>query len=188
MMKWIRDKHKDQKGITLVELLVVIPLIAIIGAGASAVTVRILKSQDLSCHTLATREVQLAGDWISQDFISSSCSGITIDNMTAASGFISTERDQYWTDTSGDYHTRTTQITYTLVSSGGMWDLERHMVSVTDGTTTDTTIVVAEHLDASQMSCSWDDEQQTSFTFVAAATVGSRTESREYGIQPRVAG
>ena len=203
MMKWIRHSHKGERGFTFVELLVVITLVGLIGLGASAVTVRLLKSQSISADTLAVRQVEMAGDRVSQDAQQSSAYGITLDNMTAPGGFLKIEVSGYWEDTSLVYHTRTSQITYTLVSSGSRWKLLKHDITweahkvYNSGTkewedsvdkSVDSTFTVADYLDASQMTCSWDDAGHHSFTFKVAARVSSETESRQYKVEPRIGG
>ncbi len=185
-MKWVRGK---QKGFTLVELLVVIPIIALVGGAASAVIIQILRSNNISADTLAIRQVQLAGDWVSQDGIQSPSYNITIaDNITASDGFLKMSWNSYWTE-GVVYHSQAAQITYTLRASGSQWKMERHEVTVhkygTTADNTDSTIVVGEYLDASQMACTWDPGGR-SFTFKVVATVVSRTQSREYKVQPRV--
>jgi prepilin-type N-terminal cleavage/methylation domain-containing protein len=202
-MRWIRHDYKGEKGFTLVELLVVVVLVGLIGLGASAVTVRLMKSQGISADTLAIRQVEMAGDRVSQDAQQSSAYGITLDNLTASGGFLKIEVNGYWLDTSQVYHTKVSQITYTLVPSGNRWKLFRHDITTeahkvyNSGTkewedsvdkSVDSTITVAEYLDASQMTCSWDDTGHHSFTFRVVAVVSSETESRAYKVEPRIGG
>lgn len=184
-MKWFRGK---EKGMTLIELLVVIPIMGLIGAAAASVIVQILHSGGISADTLAIRQVQMAGDRVSEDGIQSPAYNITIaDNITDAGGFLHMRWNSYWTDNNSVYHNSASQLTYTirLAPSGDWWRLERHQVTVTDGNTQDSTILAAEYLDASQMTCTWDPGGR-SFTFIVVATVASETQSREYKIQPRV--
>jgi prepilin-type N-terminal cleavage/methylation domain-containing protein len=183
-MKWLRGK---QKGFTLMELLVVIPIIGILSAATAAVIVQILHSRDISSDTMAVRQVQMAGDRVSVDGVQAPSSNITIDSMTATAGFLRMNWTGYWVDTSHVYHSSSTQVTYTLALLQGRWKLLRHEVTVTDGTTSvDSTITAGEYLDPSQMTCTWDSAEHHSFTFKVVATVSSRTLSREYKVQPRI--
>jgi prepilin-type N-terminal cleavage/methylation domain-containing protein len=184
-MKWFRG---NQKGFTLIELLVVIPIIGIVSAAAAAVIVQILHSKDISSDTMAIRQVQMAGDRVSQDGVQAPTSNVIIsDNMTAPGGFLNMSWTGYWVDTSHVYHSSSTQITYTLAFSQVRWKLLRHETTVTDGSTVvDSTIIAGENLDPSQMTCTWDSADHTSFTFKVVAEVNSQTQSREYRVQPRI--
>ena len=58
---------RNQKGITFVELLIVLPIIGIIVAAASGVTIQLIQSNATSAHMSALRQVQTAGYWVSRD-------------------------------------------------------------------------------------------------------------------------
>lgn len=182
-MKWFRGR---EKGFTLVELLVVIPIMGLVGGAAAAIIIQILHSGGISADTLAVRQVQLAGDRVSQDGVQSPAYDITIaDNITDPDGFLDMNYRSYWTDNGTVYHTSSVHVAYTLVASGDLWRLEREEVATIDGETNSSTILAGEYLDASQMTCTWDPGGR-SFTFKVVATVSSQTQSREYKIQPRV--
>ncbi len=169
-MKWVKG---SEEGFTLVELLVAIPIAALVVAAATGIIIQILNGTHNTSHMLAMRQVQTAGDWVSRD-------SIQTQNITlgAGNGF---PFNLTWTDwDDNEVH----QIIYSLLDmpSGGLKQLQRH--ENINGTTSATT-TVAQYIDASATSCQWEAEQKV-LTFTVMAKVDQQTESREYEIKPRV--
>lgn len=184
-MKFFR---RNEKGFSLIELLIAIPIIGLIGFAMGAVLIQLLHSDRISQRMVAVRQVQAAGDRVSQDAVQAQ--QVTFgDNMTDATWSLDLEWSGQWTDNTGTYNSRTVSVTYTLVPVNGQYELQRHEVSQSIvGATTenkDFTITVGEHLDASQMSCEWVDSSAKSFSFKVVAVVGTKTEERTYTITPR---
>ncbi len=74
---------RGQRGFTLVELLVAIPVSAIVVAAATAGLMQLLDSKDASAHMLTMRQVQTAGYWMSTDGLQSETVTLTAgDNVT----------------------------------------------------------------------------------------------------------
>ncbi len=63
-MKWFK---RNEKGFTLVEFLVAIPIIGLLGLAMGAVLIQLLHSDRISQRMVAVRQVQAAGDRVSQD-------------------------------------------------------------------------------------------------------------------------
>jgi prepilin-type N-terminal cleavage/methylation domain-containing protein len=182
---------RNEKGFTLVELLVAIPIIGLLGLAMGAVLIQLLHSDKISQRMLAVRQVQVAGDKVSMDAVQAQQVAFG-DNMTDSEWSLNLQWEGQWTDNTGVYNARTVSVTYTLVPAKGKYELQRHEVSeVTVGSTTennDFITTVGEHLDASQMSCEWVDVSAKSFSMNIVAVVGTKTEERTYTITPRSLG
>ena len=179
---------RNEKGFTLIELLVAIPIIGLLGLAMGAVLIQLLHSDRISQRMVAVRQVQAAGDKVSQDAVQAQ--EVTFgDNMTHSDWSLDFKWTGQWTDNTGTYNSRTVSVTYTLVPAKGKYKLQRHEVAeIIVGTTTenrDITTTVGEYLDAGQMSCEWVDSSANSFSFKVVAVVGTKTEERIYTITPR---
>jgi len=182
---------RSEKGFSLIELLVAIPIIGLLGLAMGAVLIQLLHSDRISQRMVAVRQVQAAGDRVSQDAVQAQ--EVTFgDNMTDATWSLDMRWTGQWTDNTGIYNSRTVSVTYTLVPANGKYELQRHEVSqFIVGTNTenrDFTTTVGQHLDASQMSCQWEDSGTDSFSFKVVAVVGTKIEERTYTITPRSLG
>jgi len=113
-MNWLR---KDERGVTLLELLVALPIAAMVVAAASGAIFQMLNSGSASNHMLAYREVQTAGYWVSHDALQARTFN---DNGGTYPGFPLTLS---WTDWDDDEYS----ITYTLedMPSGNLKYLQR---------------------------------------------------------------
>ena len=58
---------RNEKGFTLVELLVAIPIMGLLSLAMGAVLIQLLHSDRISQRMVAVRQVQAAGDKVSQD-------------------------------------------------------------------------------------------------------------------------
>ena len=183
----MRFFKRNEKGFTLVELLVAIPIIGLLGLAMGAVLMQLLRSDNISERMLAVRQVQVAGDKVSQDAVQAQT--VTFRTMTDSAGFLNLYWTGQWEDDAGAFVSRTVNVTYTLVPAKGKYELQRHEVSQeTVGATTqnrDFTTTVGEYLDASQMSCQWASSDNTSFALKVVAVVGTKVEDRTYTISPR---
>ena len=66
-MKHIKRSKSGQRGFTLVELLVAIPISALVVAAATAGIISIVNSRDAGTSMYSLRQVQTAGYWLSTD-------------------------------------------------------------------------------------------------------------------------
>ena len=166
----MKKLKKDQRGITLVELLIVIAITGLIAGGITMTIFQVFNMNTRTTNRMtAVRQVQNAGFWVSPDVQMAQ-------NVTpgGSSGFPLTLTWEEWA--TGNNHT----VVYTLVDmSGGLKKLQRSH-SVNDEVPTVTP--VAEYIDSDQTSCVWDGEW---LTFNVTATVGGQSETRVYEVKPR---
>jgi prepilin-type N-terminal cleavage/methylation domain-containing protein len=162
--------HNNQRGFTLIELIIAIAIAALITGGITAAIMQLLtiNTRD-SNHMVAVRQVQQAGKEVSKDTLQAQ--GV---NATGAGWGLTL--NLAW-DEWGTNQTHT--VNYTLVNGpGGVVGLQRsHSVA---GNSTVTT--VAEYIDPTQTSCVWAGGV---LTFTVTATVGTQSETRTYQVEPR---
>jgi prepilin-type N-terminal cleavage/methylation domain-containing protein len=163
--------HKEQRGLTLIELLIALPIAALIIAGVTGAIIQLLESSQASNHMVALRQVQTAGYWVSKDGIQAQRV-----NITAPPDILILE----WTEWEGNVSYR---ITYSLenMPSGSLKQLKR-TEAVND---TVRTSIIATNLVPEKTSCGWTNNEKQAFTFNVTAKVGEQTETRIYEIQPR---
>ena len=159
--------HKDQRGLTIIELLVVIILTGLITA---AITTTFFQVFDMNTraanHMSAVSQVQHAGKLVSEDILEAQSV-----EPGGGSGFPLTLN---WTEggVTGDSHT----VIYTL-EDGELWRSES-----VEGEEVEIVTRVAEYINDIETSCVKDGD---AFTFTVTATVGKESETREYRVQPR---
>jgi len=177
MFHRLKSLHKNQKGFTLIELIVVI---AITGLIISAITVTIFQLFNISArsdsHMLAVRQVQNAGYWINHDTQTAQ----SVETDGGATGF---PLDVTWTEWEGDKQ----RVVYSLVDD----KLQREHYTNYDPVTNpdpDSTIFVAEYIntDSTKTNCVFTNGVLT-LTVTAAAGDWPQVESetRVYEVIPR---
>jgi len=171
--------HKDQRGLTIIELLVVIILTGLITA---AITTTFFQVFDMNTrtanHMSALSQVQHAGKIVSQDILQTQ-TVLTGDTE----GF---PLSLNWTEggITGDSH----EVIYTL-KDGELW---RSETIGGDSTTTR----VAEYINPTETNCCCDCDRDGYcdgscgcdggvVIFTVTATVGEESEQRIYRVQPR---
>ena len=172
----LRRFTKNEKGLTLLELLIVLPIAAIVVGAASAVIIQLLSASSTSAHMAALRQVQQAGYWVSTDALQAQ---VVTANTTTAWGSEDFPLSLKWTDWDSNNH----NITYRLMPMGDLYELKR-----SDGATG---ITVARYLTANT-TCSWNSTSTTAPVLtltveasVVAAARGPGAETRTYEIKPR---
>ncbi len=134
--------NKNQRGFTLVEVIIVLAIIGIVIGAATMTIVQVINgSSSTSNHMIAIRQVQNAGYWVSRDVQMAQSVAPALDS----DGFPLTLT---WTDRDGDDH----QVVYSLVDMpGGLAKLQRQHTCVPLGL--DMTIIVAEFIDPDETNC-----------------------------------
>jgi len=172
----MRLLHKNQKGFTLIEVLITVMIVAGIGVVTAAAIGQLVQSNRTSNHMVAVRQVQQAGYRVSQDCVQAQ----VITNSTAPGGFPLTIN---WIDWgSGEAH----EVVYDLTDcSGGVCQLERNATAGTNSTTT----IVGQYIyfdteSPGSTECSWNATERV-LTLKVTAKVGLQTESRTYEIKAR---
>jgi len=159
--------HKGQRGLTIIELLVVIILTGLI---TTAITTTFFQVFNMNIrttnHMSAISQVQQAGKLVSEDILEAQ----VLDDSPAGGEFL----------VLGWNSTPSREVIYTL-EDGELWREE------TIGGGAPTTTRVAEYIDSEQTSCVWSSGV---LTFTVTATVGAGTwgeesETRIYRVQPR---
>ena len=185
MLKRGKLIHEDQRGISLIEMVTVLALIGLLGAAIVMTLAQVLNvSSSATDRMIAVRQVQQAGKEVSKDVLQSSNRTIESQDET---GFPLNLR---WSDHEASSHNVTYEITVdnklqrtsTITPLGG-------------DTPPETVSIVAEYLDVSYDQytgrpltyCEWDSLTRV-LTFRVTATVGHRSETRTYEIQPRPTG
>ena len=171
--------HKNQKGFTLIEVLITVMIVAGIGVVTAAAIGELIQSNRTSNHMAAVRQVQQAAYWVNRD-------GVQAENITVSdgNGGFPLTLSWNWTDLmeGGELHT----VVYNLTNcSGGVCQLERN---ATVGANSTTTIVGQYIYDGTApprpTECSWNATERV-LTLNITAKVGLQTESRTYEIKAR---
>jgi len=166
--------HKDQRGLTIIELLVVIVLTALI---TTAVTTTFFQVFNMNIrttnHMSAISQVQQAGKIVSQDILQA-------ENATAVGG-LNPLLTLIWTEIDGE-----TEYSYEITYSVGDNELWRSE-TIDGGAPTMTRVAEYIDQDPTKTSC---EKQGTVLIFTVTATVGEGTwgeesETRIYRVQPR---
>ena len=194
-MKRLRWLGGRERGVTLIELLVAIPIAGLIAAAAAGTIVQLLHTNNISAGMLAVRQVQTAGDWVSRDGVQAQSVNIITGSGPGMSFKL---KWSYWDTGASPPINESHEVTYSLkdMTPGSLLKQlqRRELVQDKNGATiSDTTITVGEYIDSSATTCGWLWEtvpapahySSTTFTFALKVVVGGRTESRSYQVRPR---
>ena len=157
--------HKDQRGLTLVELMIAIVLAAIVTAGITMTFAHLLAgSTRTSNHMTAVRQVQSAGYWVSQD-------ALQAQNVTPDGGDSGFPLIMTW-----EWEATKNEVTYIITI-----DNKLQRTRSVGGVVTNTG-VIAQFLDSTQTECAFVGGV---LRFEVTATVGGQSETRVYEVKPR---
>jgi len=170
----MKKLNKDQRGLTLIELVIAIALVGVITGGITMTILQVFTMNTrTSNHMAAVRQVQHAGFWVSPDVQMA----LSV-NASAGSGFPLTLT---WLEGgTNDVH----EVIYSLedmMPPGGFERLQREHYIESE---LDSTTIVAEYIDPAETYADWDGEEML-LTFKVTATVGGQSEARIYEIKPR---
>jgi len=166
----LRSMNKNQRGFTLLEMLLAILIGSLIAGGITATIFQVVMgSARTNNHMTAVRQVQNAGYWVSHD--AQMAQNVTVG---AASGFPLTLS---WIDSDS----KTNQAIYSLenMSSGTLKQLRRTFSKTAETTKTG---IMAQFIDSASTSCALNNGV---LTLNVTATVGGQTETRVYDVIPR---
>ena len=164
----MRNKlRRNQKGFTLIEIVIAVAIAGLVVAAAAGAVVQLIQSQDTTAHMLVVRQVQQAGYWLSTD-------ALQAQNVSANTTTAWGSEDFPLTLTWNGHN-----ITYTLEPMDDLDELQR-----SDGATN---MTVAKYLTDST-TCSWNATARLLTFTVEASVMGARgpeTETRIYEVKPR---
>ncbi len=169
--------YKNQRGFTLIELIIAIAITGIVTGGITITMFQIFSGNArASNHMTAVRQVQNAGYWLSRDTQMAQ-------NVAPDSGVSGFPLTLIWTDWDGDEY----RVVYTLLAD----ELQREHYTNYDPVTNpdpDVTTIVAQYInsDPTKTKC---ELAAGELVVTVTASVGSgsqeRSEARVYRIIPR---
>lgn len=173
---------RDQRGFTIIELLIAFTIAALVAIGVTAGVFQIVTGNTrTSNHMTAVRQVQEAGYWVSHD--TQMAQSVETDNLTEPEILELT-----WAEWDTSYKHL---VIYSLTNmNGGLKQLVRqHLTYDADDNLIDSltsTSIVAQFIDPALTSCIFIDNELI-FTVTATVSSGSQqgSETRVYKISPR---
>jgi len=164
----------NQKGFTLIELIVALAIASVIGVAATMTAHQLITIPVISNDSnTAINQVRNAVNWINRDALEAQ----TVNATPGDPKFLELTRTDFDDD---ELHT----ITYSLESMpGGLEKLKR---SETDNSGTTETII-AQYIQPKAVDityCSWQESDKV-LTVTITAQVGTRTEARTFQVKPR---
>ncbi len=166
MNAWMKRVNKEQRGFTIIEILVSIAIAGVLAAGIVATIHQTFKvNESANEHMVTVQQVENAGYWVNKD-------ALMAQTITPGGG-AGFPLSLSWISWAGN----SMQVTYNL--SG---DSIRRSVSVNGGAPTQ--VLVAQNVDPDPLktSCSFADSV---LTLNVTAAVDDTFETRTYRIKPR---
>jgi len=184
----MKKLFNDQRGFTLVEMLVVVAIMGIIAAGIAMTISQVMAvNSRTSSHMVALRQVQQAGDRVSKDVLQARS---IHPDPSSATGFPLTLTIPYWGEDE-DENPVELQLKVRYVLSDDNLQREYYGDGVINGgpdyTTTVARYILSVHPDdvGNIMTSFGPAEEAGAYIFKVSAKVGARIETREYEVRPR---
>jgi len=160
---------KNQKGFTLIELIVALAIASVIGVAATMTAHQLITIPVISNDSnTAINQVRNAVNWINRDVQSATPGSIN----TTSPKFLSMEQLEWESDT-GDWTTHA--VNYTLELA------DKELWRDYDG---EPGILIARYIDTDNTSCSWDSTEKV-LTVNITVQAGTRTEARTFEVKTR---
>lgn len=164
---------ENQKGITLIELLVAIALAAVISTAATMAIHQVITIIPRNNNqNTAINQVRNANHWLNFDIQSATPGSIN----TTGLKFLSLEQLEWesgnWTPHTVDY-----SLEDMAGSSGSSLKVLRRYYGAT-------VTLIAQYIDPANTNCSWNSAEKV-LTVNITAQVGTRTETRTFEVKPR---
>jgi type II secretory pathway pseudopilin PulG len=182
--------HRDEKGFSILELVIVILLTGIITAAVTTTFFQVFNMNTRTAnHMIAVSQVQQAGKIVSEDMLEAQPQSDMIDDSPEEGEFLILG---WVAQNSTEY-----KVIYTLedMPNGEFKVLWRYYYIKEDSESEfelDSTAKVAEYINPVDTSCECScddcdcgDLDDLVLTFTVTATVGDESETREYIVQPR---
>jgi type II secretory pathway component PulJ len=182
MFKWLKLIHKDQRGITLLELVIAIGLSGIIAGGATAAIFQVFSGNTRSNnHMIAIRQVQSAGYWFSRDAQMAQTVQLSEEGEENPVG-TKFPLALTWKDWDGNRY----EVVYTLEAGGQPKKLQRQYLAydVNENVTENLTAIVAQYI-IPGLAKTHLDFADSVLSLKVTATIGDESESRVYEVIPR---
>jgi prepilin-type N-terminal cleavage/methylation domain-containing protein len=167
----MKKLNKDQKGFTLIEVLIAIAITGLITWGITMTIFQVFDINTRSTNRMAAiTQLENAGLWVSKDVQMAN-------DVSTESGLPQLTWNDYW-DTGASH-----AVNYTLENmSSGEFKILQRSHSVNGGEPTETQI--AEYIDPNHTSFV-EDPEGGGYIFTITATVGGESETRVYKVTPR---
>jgi prepilin-type N-terminal cleavage/methylation domain-containing protein len=167
--------NKDQRGFSLLELVIVIALTGLITAAITTTVFQVFNMNTRTANRMtAVSQVQHAGKIVSEDILEANTVDAEDDPYTPELELLTLTREDFATNA-------THEVIYTL-DEGALWRSES-----VEGEEGEIVTRVAEYIDPDQTTFDPPGVLPPGgvLTFTVTATVGDESETRTYEVQPR---
>lgn len=162
----------NEKGFTVLELLISLAVMAAIGTGVTASIFQVYKvTRQNNDYATAVQQAQNTGYWISHD-------GLMAETLTGNSSLVN-EADKFvfsWSDWETGF---TNVVEYSLMPSEDLYQVKRHLIIVTPAGNTTTERIISDHIVKVEKAGS-------PWRFTVTSLSGQKSVVREYAVASRL--